>query len=722
MMKLLLPLLFVLTVVPNSYSQSYYNQQERFLKANSIWAFGYHAGIDMNQHVAIKTSIIGQESCASVADSNGNLLFYIARDTIYNRNHQPMLNGSGIIPLPRTGSAGNSISQGVLIVPAIDTLWKYYVFRNQNDYNDSNRGHSLTYSVVDMTLDNGFGGVEAGRKNILLDTVHRLNEAMIAIPGENCDVWVLTHTLYFSDTTGCFKAWHITSTGIDGQPVYSLPTNIKLDFMGHLAVSPDRKNIAIASYAGQLQGALLAKFNVHTGLITSQKNLDMQKWGSYGVCFSPDNTKLYVQSYEVLKQFDITSDNEAVINNSARVVHTKRGSSIFDGPSLKLYHDTIYLINKNDVYTGNSIRGLISAYSRSISRINSPNLSGNACNVQEKVITLLSGTEGFFTLPNDVVFPVIKERIATFYDSICFIEDSGYQPKTLHVGAGYRTIEWDNGQTGNSREINHPGAYWVKYRTTSCDRYIDTFHVSAVNLNVTLGEDKSILFCNQQESPLTLSVNIPNALVKWQDGSEGGRYRVTQPGVYWAQVSKGGCTTSDTIKISDLREYFDLGPDHLFCKGDPILIPLPFPDTFPGNVFFNWSHNSLAASKSITDTGTYWVEIIQPPCVFADTLRVSIEVCTCQAHIPNAFSPNGDGLNDYFQTIIESLCPVSNYSMNIFNRFGERVFSSTQPDRGWDGQYRGLPAEIGTYFYEIRFIGGTGLQEHYYKGDLVLLR
>src|SRR5690606_35704508 len=140
-----------------------------------VWAFGRNAGLDFNNGgpVPIQTAINSVEGCASVADSTGQLLFYLgSHGTIWNRNHVPMLNGTGLYPY-HSSFDGSSSAQGVVIVPVIDTPWKYYVFTNTQGEGYSGNFSSiappyLTYSVVDMTLDNGLGGVEPGRKNVPL--------------------------------------------------------------------------------------------------------------------------------------------------------------------------------------------------------------------------------------------------------------------------------------------------------------------------------------------------------------------------------------------------------------------------------------------------------------------------------------------------------------------------------------------------------------------------
>jgi len=712
----------------------YYNQQSDFLKANSVWAFGIGAGLDFNSGspVPIQTSLRGYEGCASVADTAGQLLFYLGGEgVIWNRNHTGMLNSVGLYPYHSVRN-GASSAQGAVIVPVIDTPWKYYVFINTQEegYHDAGASRSsppyLSYSVVDMTLDNGLGGVEPGRKNIPLYN-YGLLEAMIAIPGDNCDIWLMTVSGKWQGIpadpkipadTQFFMTWHITPNGIDPNPVLSNPHPAlnEHDIQGNmLAVAPNRQSMAL-SLRGK--GALLCKFNPATGRVADGLILPVGvPLFNYAPCFSPDNTKLYITSegQHIIRQYDVSTYNTAAIMSSEYLVAT--GSYW----ALKLYRDTIFAL-------------LYDLTAPGIHTINNPNASGAACNFYRKAVpAFLPNTSAVLGLPNEVVFPAVRYESFTVHDTICYSEERGYASKMLSAPSGFAFYEWDNGATGSSREATAPGTYWVRYRNNSCFNYTDTFLIEATDLTFSLGEDKTMLFCDQPQSYLQLEVNIPHAGYRWQDGSSGSRYRVTQLGTYWVEVSKGGCTVSDTIQIHGVA--LDL-PDTTVCEGDPVDITFSLPPV-PTGTIIQWSTGSAAPAVHVTDTGLYWVSLIYPPCILSDTMHIGTKICggadtssgpdmpsarECFVRVPDAFTPNGDGVNDYFRPVIEAGCPVSAYAISIYNRFGERVFHSADPGKGWDGRYKGTPADLGTYFYELHFTGRIRGKQYYYKGDLVLLR
>jgi gliding motility-associated-like protein len=91
----------------------------------------------------------------------------------------------------------------------------------------------------------------------------------------------------------------------------------------------------------------------------------------------------------------------------------------------------------------------------------------------------------------------------------------------------------------------------------------------------------------------------------------------------------------------------------------------------------------------------------------------------CDFFYPTAFTPNGDGLNDGFRVV-----PYGNmydYRLEVFNRWGQRVYLSADPHARWDGTRGGVPCDLGTYFFRFNARCLTGKVEEYH-GDVTLIR
>jgi gliding motility-associated-like protein len=103
-----------------------------------------------------------------------------------------------------------------------------------------------------------------------------------------------------------------------------------------------------------------------------------------------------------------------------------------------------------------------------------------------------------------------------------------------------------------------------------------------------------------------------------------------------------------------------------------------------------------------------------------DTAFVIVDVdYTMVDMVPNAFSPNGDGANDIFY--VKNLKYQKLTEFRVFNRYGTEVFSTTNPEEGWDGNYKGVKQDIGVYNYLIR-VAMPGGAVKVYKGDVTLVR
>jgi gliding motility-associated-like protein len=134
-----------------------------------------------------------------------------------------------------------------------------------------------------------------------------------------------------------------------------------------------------------------------------------------------------------------------------------------------------------------------------------------------------------------------------------------------------------------------------------------------------------------------------------------------------------------------------------------------------------WSTGATSPILAAIPNGNYTVWVRDSNnCLDSFKSTVGFDDC-CTPFVPNAFSPNNDGRNDIFRVKYKGDVRIIEFS--IFNRFGERIFSSSYSDAGWDGTYDGRTCDIGSYFYYIRLIcGKDGDQVLEFKGDVTLVR
>jgi gliding motility-associated-like protein len=91
-------------------------------------------------------------------------------------------------------------------------------------------------------------------------------------------------------------------------------------------------------------------------------------------------------------------------------------------------------------------------------------------------------------------------------------------------------------------------------------------------------------------------------------------------------------------------------------------------------------------------------------------------------YVPSAFTPNDDGTNDMFKAIGMD---VKDFSMIIFNRWGEKIFETKDINQGWDGTYKGVPSPVGLYIWQIEANDNNGktlVTDMQRKGTVGLIR
>jgi len=119
-----------------------------------------------------------------------------------------------------------------------------------------------------------------------------------------------------------------------------------------------------------------------------------------------------------------------------------------------------------------------------------------------------------------------------------------------------------------------------------------------------------------------------------------------------------------------------------------------------------FTHNE----DTVEYTSEYWSE--------NEPLKVTIPESNLK--MPNAFSPNGDGINDIYKAK-EGWSSLVEFKATIFNRWGKKLYQWTDPNDGWDGTYNGKPVKQGVYFVDVRATGSDGVKYHF-RRDVNLLR
>lgn len=175
-----------------------------------------------------------------------------------------------------------------------------------------------------------------------------------------------------------------------------------------------------------------------------------------------------------------------------------------------------------------------------------------------------------------------------------------------------------------------------------------------------------------------------------------------------------GCTDTTTQNFSftiDQPFIVNLGNDTGLCLGESVLL-----DAGNAGALYAWSTGETTQTISVADIPKLVSVIVtNGHCTAYDSIMVDL---SCDVIIPNAFSPNGDGLNDDWHIVYKN---INKLTLNVYNRWGEMIWQTEDPSMFWNGMNHGHECEIGSYVYylEAGFDNGQKIQR---RGNVTILR
>ena len=356
----------------------------------NYWYFGDYAGLNFGTTppTALTDGELSTlEGCTTISDSGGNLLFYTDGSNIWNKNHEFMQNGTGL-------KGDESSTTSALIVPKPNSENIFYVFTvdephhlNADDEEETSANDGVNngfmYSIVDMNLNNGLGGVIPESKNtqlptydstIPLQSAYKCSEKITAVKGSDCSsIWVITH---FVDS---FYSFRIDENGINPYPVISnVGVTVPLEgyrrnSLGYMKASPEGDKLAVAHLGLTTQmGAdgpgkvLIYDFNNTTGVVSNE--LELYNGDSpYGIEFSASGNRLFASigignagnSESFLLQYDMTVPEDSIANSMFYVpnevgdtISYHHAGALQLGPDEKIYRALFSFYSDSNDYLG----------------------------------------------------------------------------------------------------------------------------------------------------------------------------------------------------------------------------------------------------------------------------------------------------------------------------------------------------------------------------------
>ncbi|MCB0707271.1 MAG: gliding motility-associated C-terminal domain-containing protein [Saprospiraceae bacterium] len=271
-----------------------------------------------------------------------------------------------------------------------------------------------------------------------------------------------------------------------------------------------------------------------------------------------------------------------------------------------------------------------------------------------------------------------------------------------------RQFELNHPQLGN---VNHPEAiYLPKDNSVAVFASLDSDPYQDLYFRTSLQDG----LCNLYE--------FSDVITPPAGGQANNVYFNPMPGGF-AEIQLPGLNVSDLdfeidLLCQDIAEAEMYQVDTLLDCGETYQFMSPFP-----SLDHRWSDGYVGVNRDIAQKGIYELQLTDCSTGIVFNLNIDKIPCACLTEFPSAFSPNADGLNDYFQVIGE--CDFLEYNLEIRDRWGKVMFESDDPLEQWDGICGGVPVAEEVYVFTCRYLPDNGIgtgRPQVISGELLLIR
>lgn len=452
---------------------------------------------------------------------------------------------------------------------------------------------------------------------------------------------------------------------------------------GYMKASPTFNKLAVAiEELGIIQ---VFDFDPSTGIISNPIDLD---YGNevYGVEFSENANYLYAtqRNASQVYQWNLQAGTPEQINDSKVVV----GSVVGTTGALQIApNGKIYVAVKNKSW---------------LAAINSPTLGGLDCDFVEKAVSWnQQGSYVIWGLPT-----FVQSFFKTFWFSTenqCVGDEVVFTPNTTD---NLDMIEWNFGDpesgTNNISSLLYPTHVYSsrgEYIVTAKFYYLNTYQTYSIRVKIfqipfiELPDDVTI--CDGE----TARFNVDDSYsgYTWNGNfSTSPIYETKEGGHVIVEVSNVcGSSMDEAYVYIQPNPIVDLGCDIEMKYNEYISLDAGQHEAY------TWSDGSLEEYCIPENPGKYWVEVSDAlGCKSSDTICITAVPFTF--HVPTAFTPNGDEINEEFKIFTSYFVQVDfNYEFYVYNRWGQQVFHTQQYPEFWDGTFNNLPCPTEVYTWVL---------------------
>lgn len=250
---------------------------------------------------------------------------------------------------------------------------------------------------------------------------------------------------------------------------------------------------------------------------------------------------------------------------------------------------------------------------------------------------------------------------------------------------------------------------------TACKTLIDSFSINIFKAAASINLGHDIKYCDTNTTLLNARKGYKT--YKWQDNSTDSVFMATHSGIYYVTV-KDFCNneSTDTIKIETFTIPMNfIKHDTTTCLNHSIYIE---PNTNYRN--YLWSTGEITKQLTIKFPGIYYLQVTDSNgCTAKEFIQVKSKPCLTIVYFPNSFTPNNDGKNDLFKAGVYGT--LKQYRLIVYNRFGQKIFETTDPGIGWNGFFIGKKQNQDTYTWMANYQLEGKLPEQQ-TGTVLLIR
>ncbi|MFM7329901.1 MAG: gliding motility-associated C-terminal domain-containing protein [Bacteroidota bacterium] len=593
----------------------------------NLWYFGNKAGIDFNvvPNKALDVSAMNApEGCAMVGDRNSNALFYTDGDRIYDRKNTLITSGLG-------GSPGATQSATILPLPGDETI--YYIF--SSEATDLNSTNTLYYSIFDLKLNGGFGGMVEVKRPLFSRTTER---------STGTSSWLLTHEY----GNNAFRNYSMTQDGL-GNPVisvsgadhsYAVPENAE----GYMRIGPRNLLVVPLSTPGTSNVIEVFDLEASTGKVSNPRTVDLEEPAGkvYGVEFASGGDKLFVTVSGIPSTLvEFWLDNNNTLTRIQKKSFSGRLGAIQLAPN-----GQVYIAAEN---ASSLVSILVNAAKEQPSAIDTNGFP------------LAPGTTSRLGLPN-FILPTGNSfgGPALSYDGICLggdteltgvrtdlidvmtwtVQDIGTFPETL---GGYEYEQF---------KVRFPQAKTYNITLSMINRCITQPIVISDKITIKSPPSRPAVngpaLCS---GPVTVdagSGGVASVSYLWGTGETTRQISTDVAGSYVVTLidNTTGCISNAAVNVTDGRPAFDFGPDRSLCEG---AFAAALNSRNPGAIH-SWKVNGIAQSS----TSQFFPIDTRVPGVKTYTASVK--------NLPTSPAPGCERTEDITITIIPK--PVVNFTQS----------------------------------------------------------